>query len=247
MKCIKKLKRIVEVIKHPMSILYPNSYSQTVFLNYLRSKGAKIGENTRFISPSHCSIDPGRLDYIEIGDNCCLSVVSILAHDYSWYTLLESCGDILPDSGGRVKIGNNCFVGFNALILKGTTIGDNCIIGARSVVKGNIPANTVWAGVPAKQICTIEEYYKKKERFRLADAYYRRDHIRKTKGRDPNIKEMGMFSYLFLDRTEENYNKYIRDIEFNGVRDSSLVKSYFFSSKPFFSSFEHFLNAKIDG
>lgn len=243
---MKKLKRLLEVIKHPSSIFYPNSYSHTAFLNYLISQGAKIGENTRFISPSHCSIDPGRLDYIEIGDNCCLSVVSILAHDYSWYTLLGTYNDMLPDSGGRVKIGNNCFIGYQSLILKGTSIGDNVIIGARSVVKGDIPSNTVWAGVPAKQICTIEEFYKKKERQRLADAYYRRDHIRKTKGREPNIKEMGMFGYLFLDRTEENYNKYIREIEFNGVKDAGVVKSYFFSSKPYFPSFEHFLRGKRD-
>lgn len=117
---MKKLKRLLEVIKHPSSIFYPNSYSHTAFLNYLIFQGAKIGENTRFISPSHCSIDPGRLDYIEIGDNCCLSVVSILAHDYSWYTLLGTYSDMLPDSGGRVKNGNNCFVGYQSLILKGT-------------------------------------------------------------------------------------------------------------------------------
>ena len=238
---MKILKRLFEAIKHPSSIFYPNSYSHTVFLNYLRSKGAKIGENTRFISPHLCSIDPGRLDYIEIGDNCCLSVVSILAHDYSWYTLLESCGDMLPDSGGRVIIGNNCFIGYNTLILKGTTIGNNCIIGARSVVKGNIPSNTVWAGIPAKQICTIEEFYEKKCKTRIEDAVYRRDHIRTTKGRDPYIKEMGMFGYLFLERTEDNYIKYIRDIEFNGQKDAKIVRDFFFSSKPVFSSFEDFL------
>lgn len=240
----KKIKRIFDIIKHPSALIYPNSYSHKVFLDYLRANGARIGKNTRFISPHLCSIDPGRLDYIEIGDNCCFSVVSILAHDYSWYTLLESCNDMLPDSGGSVKIGNNCFIGYQALVLKGTTIGDNVIIGARSVVKGNIPSNTVWAGIPAKQICTIEEFYQKKVKQRLVDAFYRRDHIRETKEREPSIKEMGMFGYLFLERTEDNYNKYIRDIEINGVKDSEIVKNYFFSSEPKFLSFEDFLNSK---
>lgn len=238
---MKGLKRLFEILRHPSSIIYPHSYSQKVFQNYLVSKGAKIGRNTRFISPHLCSIDPGRLDYIEIGENCCLSVVSILAHDYSWYTLLESCGDMLPDPGGRVKIGNNCFIGYNAVILKGTTIGDNCIIGAQSVVKGIIPPNTVWAGIPAKQICTIEEFYAKKCKNRIEDAIYRRDHLRTTKGRDPYIEEMGMFAYLFLERTEYNYIKYIRDIEFNGQKDTKIVRDYFFSSNPVFSSFEDFL------
>lgn len=162
MKFFRNFFRLVLAIKHPTSLIYPHSYSQSVFINYLQERGAMIGKGTRFISPHKCSVDPGRMDYIKIGDNCCLSEISILAHDYSWYTLLDSCGDMLPDPGGRVIIGNNVFVGFQALILKGTTIGDNVIIGARSVVKGIIPSNTVWAGVPARQICTIDDYYKKK-------------------------------------------------------------------------------------
>lgn len=241
-----RLKRIITILKHPSSIIYPNTYSQPVFQNYLKSRGMKIGKNTRFISPSQSSIDPGRLDYITIGDNCCLSVVSMLAHDYSWYTMLESCGDILPDGGGKIEIGNNCFIGYQALILKGTTIGDNVIIGARSVVKGKIPANTVWAGVPAKQICTLEEFYNKKVKKRLDEACYRRDHIRESKGRDPLISEMGMFGYLFLERTQKNYDAYFKDMEFNGVKDAPIVRHYFFSSEPKFSSFEEFLNFKIN-
>lgn len=236
------LKRIITVIKHPLSLLHPHNYCNEALIAYIRNGGGRVGKGTRFISSSRCNIDPGRLSYITIGENCCLSVVSILAHDYSWYTLLESCGDLLPDSGGEVVIGNNCFIGYNALILKDTHIGDNVIIGARSVVKGNIPPNTVWAGVPAKQICTIEEYYQKKAKKRLADACSRRDHIIKVKGRIPSVKEMGMFGYLFLERTEENYNKYIKDIEFNGVKDAPIVRSFFFTSQPLFPSYEEFLN-----
>lgn len=238
------LKRLFMALKHPGSILYPNSWNNDVFIEYLKSRGAKIGENTRFISPNNCSIYPGRLDYISIGKNCCFSVVSILAHDYSWYTLLGSKGDILPDAGGNVTIGDNCFIGYQALIMKGVTIGDNVIIGARSVVSGgvNIPSNTVWAGCPARQICTIEELYQKRVKNRVSDAIYRRDHLRQTKQRDPLINEMGMFCYLFLERTLENYNLYVKDLEFNGIKDSDIVREYFFNSKPFFSSYEEFLN-----
>lgn len=241
MKIMNFISRVLLAIKHPTSIIYPHSYSQSAFRVYLQEGGVVIGKGTRFISPHLCSIDPGRMDYIEIGDNCCLSAISILAHDYSWYTLLESCGDMLPDAGGRVKIGNNVFIGYQAIILKDTEIGDNVIIGARSVVKGFIPSNTVWAGVPARQICTIEEFYKKKALCRLKDAIYRRDHIRKVKGRDPDIKEMGMFGCLFLERTSNNYERYIKNIEFNGIKDTQIVKNYFFNSSPVFSSFDEFL------
>lgn len=51
-----------------------------------------------------------------------------------------------------IKIGKNVFIGCNALILKGTTIGDNCVIGAGSVVHGVFEDNCVIAGNPAKVI-----------------------------------------------------------------------------------------------
>lgn len=51
-----------------------------------------------------------------------------------------------------VIIGENVFIGCNSIILKGATIGDNTTIGAGSVVSGNIPANCVAAGNPAKVI-----------------------------------------------------------------------------------------------
>lgn len=237
------LKHPLTSIKHPGSVLYPNSWCNSAFVNYLRSCGAEIGENTRFISPTSCRIDVNRADYITIGNNCCLSEVNILAHDYSWYTMLESKNDILPDGGGEVFVGNNCFIGFQALLLKNTHIGDNVIIGARSVVKGEIPSNTVWAGCPAKMICTLEEFYQKRNKIRLKEAFYRRDFIRKKKNRDPNINEMGLFSLLFLTRNEKNYKDYIQNIEFNGIANHKELKDYFYNSIPMFQSFEDFLKA----
>ena len=44
---------------------------------------------------------------------------------------------------GAVSIGENSWIGANTVILRGTTIGANCVIGAGSVVKGNVPDNTV--------------------------------------------------------------------------------------------------------
>lgn len=42
-----------------------------------------------------------------------------------------------------VVIGNNVWIGANTVILRGTTIGDNCVVGAGSIVKGEYPAGTV--------------------------------------------------------------------------------------------------------
>lgn len=51
-----------------------------------------------------------------------------------------------------VTIGSHVWIGMNSIILKGVTIGDGAIIGAGSVVVGDIPAGCVAAGVPAKVI-----------------------------------------------------------------------------------------------
>ena len=223
-------------------IVYPHSYNNEVFVAYLRSKGAVIGKNTRFVAPKKSLVDAARLDYIEIGDNCCLSHCTIMAHDYSWYVLKDAYNAMLPDSGERVKIGNNVFIGYQAVILKGTTIGDNCVIGARAVVKGNVPSNTVWGGVIAKQLCTLDDFYQKRLVRQVSDAIYRRNHIREKYGRNPTEKEMGYFGFLFLERTEENFSKYLADLEFNGIKDDPSIRALFFAIDPKYKSFEEFLN-----
>lgn len=222
-------------------ILFPRCYSNEAYLRYLRKGGAQIGDDTRFIAPKECRVDGTRLNYISIGNNCCLVYASILAHDYSWYILKDAYNEILPDSGKLVSIGNNVFIGYKSVILPGTTIGDNVIIGAHAVVKGIIPANTVWAGNPAKQICTLQEYFEKRKRKQIEDAKFRRDFVKSKKG-TVSISDMEFFSLLFLERTNENYELYLKNLQFNGIKNNKKIKDYFFNSKPIYQNFQEFLN-----
>ena len=56
------------------------------------------------------------------------------------------------DKKGDIIIGNDVWIGYEALIMSGVTIGDGAIIGARAVVTKDVPPYTIVAGVPAKTI-----------------------------------------------------------------------------------------------
>ena len=56
------------------------------------------------------------------------------------------------DNKGDIVIGNDVWIGFEAVILAGVTVGDGAIVGARAVVTKDVPPYTVVGGVPAKPI-----------------------------------------------------------------------------------------------
>jgi acetyltransferase-like isoleucine patch superfamily enzyme len=105
-----------------------------------------IGANT-WIGP-FCSLD-GTAG-LRIGSYCALSVgTQVLTHDTVRWCL---SGGVSPYEYAPVAIGNRCFIGSHAVILKGVIIGDGCVIGAGAVVTADVPNNTIVAGVPAQQI-----------------------------------------------------------------------------------------------
>ena len=86
---------------------------------------------------------------IEIGDNVWIGeYVSIRdsTHEFSARVPLGSATDLIAN----IKIGNNVWIGRGSIILPGTVIGDNVVIGANSLVKGNLDANSMYAGTPAR-------------------------------------------------------------------------------------------------
>ena len=94
--------------------------------------------------------------FVSIGDNFISAPGSIiLAHDASLYLYSKEyrCE--------KTIIGDNVFLGANAVVLPGVTIGNGAIIGAGSVVTKDVLPDSVYAGNPAKYICTVKEYREK--------------------------------------------------------------------------------------
>lgn len=123
--------------------------------------------------------------------------LSIIAHDYSWSMLRKSHNIIAPTGGGKVTIGNNVFVGVNSIILRNSSIGDNCIIGAGSVVCTSIPPNSVATGNPAKVIMSLDEYCEKRKRNVLKEAINEFGHYYLINKDYPTESEMLRFGFLF--------------------------------------------------
>jgi acetyltransferase-like isoleucine patch superfamily enzyme len=116
-------------------------------INYLRKQGMKIGQDCRFNTFSF-STEPY---LIEIGDHVAIAAgTEIITHDGAIWCFREEIEN--ADVFGKIKIGNNVFIGDNCTILPNTIIGDNCIVGAGSVVRGKFPDNSVIIGNPAKVV-----------------------------------------------------------------------------------------------
>lgn len=129
-------------------------------LKYARKKGVIIGTNTHILGQIEWGSEPW---LIEIGNDTTFSGhIKFFTHDGGWRVprrLNKKYSKVLKF--GKVKIGNNCFIGYGATFLPDVVVGDNCIIGAMSLVTKDVPSGEVWGGNPAKKICTIEEYAEK--------------------------------------------------------------------------------------
>ena len=127
------------------------------FLDFLGIRKKQIQEykigNVKYHNSLVDSLVP---EFVEIGDNFISAPGSIiLAHDAS---LLRHYGEYRVE---KTIIGNNVFLGANAVVLAGVNIGDGAIIGAGSVVTKDVDMNTVVAGNPAQRISTVQEYREK--------------------------------------------------------------------------------------
>jgi len=117
-----------------------------------------FGKNNKFMSEPYL---------IKIGDDFSSSSnVNFVTHDGSMRVIRVLYPQYKNmDLFGKILIKNNVFIGVNVTILPNTIIDNNVIVGAGSIVKGHLKENSVYAGIPAKFICTVDEYLEKNECF----------------------------------------------------------------------------------
>lgn len=164
-KCLARLKRFNKL--SPIRLISRQRLMKKMF--------AEIGEDCYIESPFYANfgakhIHFGKNIYCNFG---CTFVddTHIYVGDYTMFgpgvTVATAGHPILPELrqqgyqyNAPVRIGKNCWLGANALIMPGITIGDNVVVGAGSVVTKDLPFNVVAVGNPCKVLREVNEHDK---------------------------------------------------------------------------------------
>lgn len=141
----------------------------------LKDMFAEIGENCYIEPPLHSNFG---CHHVHFGKNIYANFNLTLVDDTHIYvgdytmigpnvTIASAGHPVLPQLRQKgyqynspVRIGKNCWIGGNVIIVPGVTIGDNTVIGAGSVVTKDIPANVVAVGNPCRVMREINEHDK---------------------------------------------------------------------------------------
>ena len=128
-------------------------------IEYSRKIGVEIGENCKLNGVPNWGSEPY---LIELGSRKEISFeVAFITHDGATWVFRNQDKYKEVIKFGKIKIGNDSFIGARSTILPGVEIGDFCIVAAGSVVTKNIPSGEVWGGVPAHYIMKTEQYAQK--------------------------------------------------------------------------------------
>ena len=217
-------------------------------LNELRAGGAQIGRDVLLHSPNHSLIDKTCPFLVTIGDHVRFAAGAIvLTHDFSWSVLkrLE-----MPEQGkgailgaqSPVVIGSHVFIGMNAIITRGVKIGDYVIIGAGSVVTKDCEPHSVYAGNPAKRLCSIEEYYQKRKERQFDEARQIALLYRERFGKEPPREIFREYFMLFSEREEAAGNPEFR-FQMELLESYEATVSYMDRHAPMFADYRAFLDA----
>lgn len=227
---------IKKFLKH---LIYREQADSDSLIDYLKRKGATIGKDVHIFNIRKSHIDTLNPHLIVIGDHVNITGATILTHDYSWSVLKRLTGAVVGNQK-PVIIGNNCFIGFNSVILAGSKIGDNVIIGANSVVSGVIDSDSVYAGNPAVKIMDIHTFFQKRLMRQFEEAKCIAIHYYRAHKKIPPKELFHEYFYIFtreIDKIESPV--FENKLELCGNKTQCI--DYLRSRTPQFDCYESFI------
>lgn len=129
--------------------------SGKVFIN--RAVKIRIFNNSTLRIGNNSYINEGAKIYcregIEIGAECAIAFDTLIMDNDSHQIIVDG-RQINQDK--PIFIGNKVWVGGKSVILKGSKIENNVVVGAQSLVNGSLLSNYIYGGIPAKRICCFQ-------------------------------------------------------------------------------------------
>lgn len=120
-------------------------------ISRLKKSGAKIGRNVFW--GNHVYVELENASLLTIEDKVVVSAHNkFILHDSSLHNILGS--KVLYD---QIHLQKNCYLGANCTILAPAEVGENTLVGAGSLIKGKLKANSVYFGHPAKYVCSVHQ------------------------------------------------------------------------------------------
>ena len=153
------INRLLLVMKKAWFMSKRNGFKRADYLRKHHSLDA-IGEHVYYYS----RIFPSDPKLLRIGSNVVICTnVRFVGHDRVDILLSGMYGEKYTKYYAPIEVGSNVFIGADSVILPGTKIGDNTIIGAGAVVTRDLPSGSVWGGVPARRIGSFQEFVDKRK------------------------------------------------------------------------------------
>lgn len=158
-------KRLIKLISYFNHRLYMKFY-----LKILKKQGMKITGVPRYIGYNSKFDD---INLISLGDRVVISdECHFLTHDYSITTALIAI-DQAPEKDialiRGIEIGNNVFIGKKTIVMPNTSVGDDVIVGAGTVLRGKIPKGSIVIGNPSEVIGSIYDQAEKWSKYLTSD------------------------------------------------------------------------------
>jgi acetyltransferase-like isoleucine patch superfamily enzyme len=137
---------------------------RNIYKNYvikkLKAAGMQIADDCQVLgNPNSFGSEPW---LVSIGKGVTITAgVRFITHDGATRVIRNNPRYANVKKFGRITIHDNCFIGMESVLMPGISIGPNSIVAAGAVVVKDVPPGEVHGGVPAKKICTTEEYAEK--------------------------------------------------------------------------------------